>query len=117
MYFPLKFSKLVKPGGQFGIVCPGFSESVSANIQKKFKYCWNEDMFSFHNLSWWRNLWNKTRIAEVTSCYYIDDPKTLWYPWAIWAESKYGFTDKLLLDTDVDNEIALIVMTATKAKK
>ncbi|MCL2044487.1 MAG: hypothetical protein FWG89_10150 [Treponema sp.] len=80
-------------------------------------------MFSFHSAAWWRNLWEKTEIADITSCYDIPDPKSLWYPWAYWAKKnfkvKFGFEsdDVEFLDADTENQITLIAMTAIKRGK
>jgi cyclopropane fatty-acyl-phospholipid synthase-like methyltransferase len=114
LYFPSIFSKLVKPGGQFGIVCPGFTEEINGGYPQTLKSYWHEDMFSFHSSDWWRNLWEKTKIAKITACYNIPDPKTLWYPWAKWAKENLNFDDEEFLNADTDNQIALIVLTAIK---
>ncbi|MDR1840013.1 MAG: methyltransferase domain-containing protein [Treponema sp.] len=114
MYFPCTFSKLVKPGGQLGIVCPGLMQEFKSGYPETHKSFWNEDMFSFHSAGWWRNLWEKTQIADITSCYNIPDPKAIWYPWAYWEKEHLGFNDVEFLDADTENQITLIAMTAVK---
>jgi hypothetical protein len=71
-------------------------------------------MFSFHSAAWWRKLWEKTEIADITACYNIPDPKAIWYPWAYWAQKNFKFDDVEFLDADTENQIALIAMTAIK---
>jgi len=114
MYFPCTFSGLVKPGGQFGIAVPGLVREFENGYPENLKSFWHEDMFSLHSAGWWRNLWEKTGIAEITSCYNIPEPKALWYPWAHWAKAQLGFDDVEFLDADTENQIALIAMTAVK---
>ena len=114
IYFPCTFSKLVKPGGQFGIVCPGLTREFTNGYPEAMKSFWKEDLFSFHSAGWWRNLWEKTGIVDITSCYNIPDPKTIWYPWAHWSKEHMGFDDVEFLDADTNNEIAIIVMSAVK---
>jgi cyclopropane fatty-acyl-phospholipid synthase-like methyltransferase len=114
LYFPCTFSKLVKPGGQFGIVVPGLVREYESGCPETLKSFWEGELFSFHSAAWWRNLWEKTGIAEITSCYDIPDPKELWYPWAHWSREHLGFNDVEFLDADTNDEIALIVMTALK---
>jgi cyclopropane fatty-acyl-phospholipid synthase-like methyltransferase len=74
LYFPCTFAKLVKPGGQFGIVCPGFSREFENGCPDNLKEYWTDDMYSFHSPSWWRNLWKKAGLAEITACYEMSDP-------------------------------------------
>ena len=125
MYFPCIFSKLVKPGGQFGIVVPGLTKEFENGYPPNMKKFWlnpavNGELFAFHSAAWWRNLWEKTGIVKITSCYDIPDPKELWYPWADWAEenfkTEFGLEseDIEFLEADTENQIALITMSAIK---
>jgi SAM-dependent methyltransferase len=126
LYFPCTFSKLVKPGGQFGIVCPGLTEEFKNGYPPNMKSFWLKpsvegELFAFHSAGWWRNLWEKTGIVNITSCYNIPAPKEIWYPWAHWAKenfkAKFGLEsdDVEFLSADTDNQITLIAMTAVKA--
>jgi cyclopropane fatty-acyl-phospholipid synthase-like methyltransferase len=114
MYFPCTFSKLVKTGGQFGIVCPGLIQEFKNGYPETHKSFWNEDRFSFHSLDWWRHLWEKTGIVDIISGYNIPDPKEIWYPWARWAKEYLKFNDVEFLDADTENQITLFAMTAVK---
>ncbi|MCL2270079.1 MAG: methyltransferase domain-containing protein [Treponema sp.] len=114
LYFPCVFTRLVKPGGQFGIAVPGLIREYECGYPETHKSFWNEDMFSFHSAIWWRALWEKTGIANITFCYNIPDPKAIWYPWAHWAKEHLKFDDVEFLDADTENQIALIAMTAVK---
>ena len=91
LYFPKVYSRLVKPGGQFGIVIDGLIDENGKGT--------GED--GFHSGKWWRKHWEKTGLVEVTACYDFNDPKS---------------TDEGLFITegfDTSN-FALIVMTAVK---
>lgn len=114
MYFPCTFSKLVKSGGQFGIVVPGFNREFEKGYPDTLKDYWDNEMFSFHSKSWWRHLWEKTGIVEIKACYDIEDPKKIWRPWAEWSKENLGFNDLEFLGSDTDNDIALIVMSGIK---
>jgi SAM-dependent methyltransferase len=116
IYFPCTFSKLVKHGGQFGIVCPGLIREFESGYPETHKSLWGEDMYSFHSYDWWRFLWEKTGIVDITSCYNIPDPKAIWYPWAYWSKEHLNFTDVEFLDADTENQITLFAMTAMKKK-
>ena len=122
-YFPDIFSKLVKPGGQFGIVVPGLKKEYDKGYPDTLEKLWIPELFTLHSKTWWRALWEKTGLCEVTACRDIDDTKAVWRPWADWSlehfERVFGvaeggdFDDKLL-DADVDGDIALVVMAARK---
>jgi cyclopropane fatty-acyl-phospholipid synthase-like methyltransferase len=113
-YFPCTFSKLVKPGGQFGIVVPGLTHEFDNGYPDTLKGFWEGDMFSFHSKGWWRHLWEKTEIVEITTCYDMEEPKKIWGSWAKWAKDNLGFNDVEFLNADTNNDLALIVMSAIK---
>jgi len=114
LYFPCTFSKLVKSGGQFGIVLPGLTREFDKGYPDTLKEHWEGELFSFHSKDWWRHLWEKTGIVEINACYEMEEPKELWQPWAIWAKDHLGFNDVEFLKSDTNNDIALIVMSAIK---
>jgi cyclopropane fatty-acyl-phospholipid synthase-like methyltransferase len=117
-YFPCVYSKLVKPGGQFGIVCVGLSNEFAKGFPETLKEFWAEDMFTWHSAAWWRAFWQKTGLVDITACYDIDDAKGMWMPYAVqtkdWATETQGFSDVDFLNADTDNDVALIVMAARK---
>lgn len=115
-YFPGVFAKLVKPSGQFGVVVPGLKKEFDAGYPDSLREIWAEDMFTFHSGPWWRRLWEKTGIAEVTACYDMEDPKGIWWPWANWAKENLHFTDEEFLRADTGDDIALVVMAAVKKR-
>lgn len=121
MYFPCIYSRLVKPGGQFGIVVPGLVKEYDNGCPDTLKDLWQGEMFSFHSKDWWQRLWEKTGIVEITACYNIDDPKDIWWPWAKWAKSEFskewgdgGDFDEKFLQADTKDEVALVAMSAVK---
>ena len=117
VYFPCTYSKLVKQGGQFGIVVPGLTKEFDKGYPDTLAKFWHGDMFSFHSGEWWRRLWEKTGLVDITACYDIPDPKEIWRPWADWAEVNFknpDFTDTEFINADTNNDLALIAMTAVK---
>lgn len=120
-YFPDVFSKLVKPGGEFGIVTPGLRHEFDKGYPDTLEDLWIPELFTFHSGSWWRNLWEKTGLCDITACYDIDNPKDIWQPWADWSIENFdkewgdgGDFDKKFLDADTNGDIALIVLAARK---
>lgn len=93
LYFPCTFSKLVRPGGQLGIVVPGLTREFDKGYPETLKELWAGELFSFHSSMWWWRLWEKTGLAEITACYDMADPKEIWRPWATWSRDHLGFND------------------------
>jgi hypothetical protein len=70
------FAKLVKPGGQFGIVAPGTIHEYEMGYPPALKEYWLEfGFFTFHSNDWWRKMWEKTGVVDVTASYDIENPK------------------------------------------
>ena len=121
LYFPCTYSKLVKPGGQFGIVVPGLVREFEKGYPDTLKDLWFAEMYNFHSNGWWRHLWEKTGIVDIIACYDMKDPKEIWMPWAEWSIENFekewggdGSFDKKFLIADTNNDVALIVMAAVK---
>jgi len=122
-YFVDVLSKLVKPGGQFGIVVPGFVREFEKGYPDTLEKLWIPEYFPFHSGKWWRTLWEKTRLCEIVACYDIDDSKAMWQDWADWSLENFekefggpGDTDDKLLKADINNDLALIAMAARKTR-
>jgi len=114
MYFLCTYSKLVKSGGQFGIVVPGLTREFEQGYPNTLKEHWEGDMFSFHSKNWWQQLWVKTGVVDINACYDLEAAKEIWRPWAEWAKLNLGFKDVEFLNADLNNDLAFIVMSAVK---
>ena len=114
MYFPCVYSKLVKTGGQFAISVPGLTKEFDKGYPDTLKELWDEQLFSLHSGAWWRHLWEKTGLVEITACYDIENVKEIWQPWAKWAREHMDFNDDDFLAADTNNDVAFIIMTANK---
>lgn len=103
-YLPDYYVKLVKPGGQFGIVSPGISREFTDGLPEQMKPFWEPNMYAWHSAQWWRHLWGKTDLVDITCAEEIPDGKSIWRRTA----------DYDLHDADTDNYLTLVLMTATK---
>jgi len=61
---------LVRPGGQFGVVLPGFYQELApdypANVPDHLKPYWDSCMLNaWHSAEWWRQHWLKTNQVDV----------------------------------------------------
>lgn len=123
-YFPDVLSKLVKPGGEFGIVVPGLKREFEKGYPDTLEKLWIPELFTFHSSKWWRNLWEKTGLCEITACYDIDDAKAIWRLWANWSKEYFAAEfgdggggadfDEKFLDADTDDDITLLALAAKK---
>jgi len=124
-YFVDIFSKLVKPGGQLGIVVPGLSREFEKGYPETLKDIWMPEFNTFHSNKWWRSLWEKTGLCEIISCYDIEDSKAMWQRWADWSVDNFvkvfggngeddGTLDMKLLKADTDNNLSFIALAARK---
>jgi SAM-dependent methyltransferase len=72
------FSKLVKPGGQIGIVVPGWSTEIKGK-----KHFWPEgfgldEYPCFHTAAWWSEHLGESGLVQVEKCDYLPEGKKVW---------------------------------------
>lgn len=104
IYLTNYYSRLVKKGGQFGIVSPGLLREFGNGLPEPMKSHWEPDMYCFHSAKWWHELWQKTGMVDVTYADTIEDGKEIWRTTA----------DYDLHDADSEDYLTLISMTAIK---
>jgi cyclopropane fatty-acyl-phospholipid synthase-like methyltransferase len=98
------FAKLVKKGGQFGIVNPGLTREFENGLPEALKPLWEPNMYSWHSAEWWKKLWDKSSLVDVTYANEISDGKEIWRASA----------DKELHNADKEQYLTLVMMTAVK---
>lgn len=103
-YFPSVYSKLVKKGGQFGMISPGLTREFQNGLPTSMEAHWEPEMYTFHSAKWWEDLWQKTGYVDVTLAENIPDGKELWRKTA----------DFDLHNADTEDYLTLILMTAIK---
>lgn len=103
-YSPDIYAKLVKQGGQFGIVSPGLTREFIKGLPEAMKPYWDGNMYTFHSSKWWREMWQKTGLVDIKHAEDIPDGKALWRL----------TVDYELHDADIENYLTLVLITATK---
>lgn len=98
------FAKLVKQGGQFGIVSPGLTREFTSGLPDNMKPFWEPNMYAWHSANWWQNLWQRSGMVEVTHAEEIPYGKELWRMTA----------DFDLHDADTENYLTMFLLTAIK---
>lgn len=103
-YLSNHYAKLVKQGGQFGIVDPGLTREFENGLPEALQPFWEPNMYAFHSAGWWKSLWQKSGLVDVTCAQEIPNGKAIWRATA----------DDELLDADNENYLTLNLMTAIK---
>lgn len=98
------YAKLVKQGGQFGTVDPGLTREFENGLPEALQPFWEPNMYAFHSAEWWKSLWQKTGLVDVTCAQEIPNGKAIWRATA----------DYELHDADNENYLTLTLMTAIK---
>ena len=98
------YAKLVKQGGQFGLVNPGLTREFENGLPEKMKPFWEPNMYAFHSAEWWKKLWEKSGLVEVTYAEEIPNGKEIWCATA----------DFELHEADTEKYLTLMLMTAIK---
>ncbi|MGC4043961.1 MAG: methyltransferase domain-containing protein [Armatimonas sp.] len=85
------YSRLVKPGGQIGIIVPGLATEFTDHLPEHIAPYWQSDFWSFHSPTWWRNHWQRSGRVEVELADLLPEG---WRHWLLWNEVclEYGFT-------------------------
>jgi hypothetical protein len=73
--------KFVRPGGQIGIVVPGFMQELDGPLPEHLKPFWAQECWSWHTADWWRNLWQRTGLVRVEDAHSMVDGWRLYLQW------------------------------------
>jgi SAM-dependent methyltransferase len=70
LYLRNRLVNLVKPGGQYGVVLPGFyldfEGDLPDNLPEHLKPYWAScALYAWHSAAWWRRHWHKTEFVDV----------------------------------------------------
>jgi SAM-dependent methyltransferase len=92
LYLPA-CAKLVRPGGQLGVVVPGLRQELSgAALQPHLAAAWRAEYWSFHSPGWWRSHWERTGggLVEVGRADLIPRGEQRWLTW-LEVCARFGF--------------------------
>ena len=79
LYLENHLARLVKSGGQMGIVVPGLVEELpSAEAPEHLKEYWEPAMFSLHSPEWWKRHWERSGLVDVEFSEPIPEGWRLW---------------------------------------
>ncbi len=73
--------KFLKPGGQIGIVVPGFMQEVRGSLPKHLEPFWAQECWTWHTLEWWRWHWERTGLVQLQTADILPNGWKFWLDW------------------------------------
>ncbi|MCG8698878.1 MAG: methyltransferase domain-containing protein [Bacteroidales bacterium] len=118
-YYLSYLLKFLKPGGQVGIVSPGFKEEVSPKIISHFGDEWNDELTCFHTVDWWKNHWTKTNLVDIENAEMLPEMWRVWLEWETELEETNMInpakgSDVSFIKKDNDTYVQFFRMTGRK---
>ena len=108
--FADKVARVVKPGGQIGIVIPGMFDELSEPPEYLKPY-WHSDFNSYHSLAWWRSLWGKAKSININIVDAFENKEGV----KIWRDFLWILNpDDKSMETDDGRNITFLRLLATK---
>ena len=75
------FVKFLRPGGQIGIIVPGYLSDFGQDVPEHLRKEFHGDWHSFHTPDWWRWHFEKTRLVDVELAESLPRGWELWMKW------------------------------------
>lgn len=60
-----KILRYVKPGGEIGIIVPGFYQEYTDGIPEDLKPHWSDQLDKWHTLDWWVNCFTASETVDI----------------------------------------------------
>ena len=102
LYLENHMARLVKPGGQMGIVVPGLVEELpSDEPPEHLRPYWEPAFFSLHSPAWWKRHWERSGLVAVELADLLPDG------WRLWLESDRLWSERIGKPPDEADMLAL----------
>lgn len=102
LYLQNHMARLVKPGGQAGIVVPGLVEELASDEPPEhLRPWWEPELFSLHSPAWWKRHWERSGLVSVEFADLLPDG------WKLWMESDRLWSERLGKSPDEAEMLAL----------
>jgi SAM-dependent methyltransferase len=111
--------RFVKPGGQIGMVVPGFMQDINGSLPEHLHPFWAQECWTWHTVVWWRHLWSRTGLVAVLQADQLPDGWKLWLRWkkarrAAGDHSREVESDIRVLEADAGRYMGFIRMVAER---
>ncbi len=109
----------VRPGGQIGIVVPGFMQEVDGPLPEHLIPFWAQECWTWHTVQWWRRLWERTGLVTVETADTFPEGAQAWLQWkkARWANGDHSESlksDIQVLEADGGRYMGWVRMVARR---
>lgn len=74
-------ARLIKPGGQIGIVGAGLVQEIAGALPAHLQAWWAPDLWSMHSAAWWQRHWERTGIVDIKVADTLPDGWRYWRDW------------------------------------
>ena len=102
LYLENHMARLVKPGGQMGIVVPGLVEELTSDEPPEhLRQYWEPAFFSIHSPAWWKRHWERSGLVNVELADMLPEG------WRLWMESDISWSERLGKPSDEVDMLAL----------
>lgn len=78
--YTAEIARLLKPGGQLGIVVPGLTRELD-ELPAHLEPYWEPAFWSFHSPEWWRRHWDRSGAFGSVTAGLLPDGAALWERW------------------------------------
>ncbi len=101
---------LVKHGGHLLLVVPGFKQDIHHNLPEEFFLSWTaEDLETFHDCAYWRNILEYTKGIEIISIEEMEGNEECWNDWHA-CENEYAVGDRKAMNAGAGKYMNFIAM-------
>lgn len=73
--------QFAKPGAAIGIAGAGLRHEMDGPIPEHLRAFWTQDVWALHSAAWWRRLWERTQLLNITAADTMADGWKLWSNW------------------------------------
>ena len=114
--------KFVKPGGQIGIVVPGFMSELEGSLPAHLHPFWAQECWTWHTVEWWQWHWERTGLVNLKCADILTDGWKLWLDWELARQmagdnSSSLESDIQVLQADGGNYMGFIRLIAERLAK
>jgi cyclopropane fatty-acyl-phospholipid synthase-like methyltransferase len=82
MYLGHHLARLVRSGGEIGVIVPGLANEF-AEVPGHLRPYWHWEFSTFHSPLWWRRHWSNAGAVKVVKADRISEG---WRDWITWSE-------------------------------
>ena len=111
--------RFVKPGGQIGVVVPGFMQELDGPLPEHLLPFWAQECWSWHTAHWWQRHWGRTGLVEIETVETMADGWALWLQWEKARQALGDASDSLksdikVLEADQGNFMGFVKLVARR---